>query len=156
LAEIYKTEEFKNDWANQVRFHVARNVLHLRRYRRMSQTKVGQTMGTSQSAVARIESGQENITLDTLQRLVVSLKGRFHVSIAPQEYLGHPQPLWWEAIESAPWSIVRAVGRRTVENDQLIVGLERPHGEFFSEGTTHMPGVHNLLTGGTMSVLGKV
>lgn len=97
LAEVYKTEEFKNEWANDVRFHVARNLLHLRRFRKMSQTAVANTVGTSQSAVARIESAQENITLDTLQRFIVAMKGRLDISIPPQEYSAPPKRLWWDA-----------------------------------------------------------
>src|SRR4029079_7023054 len=67
LAEIYETEQFKNEWANNVRFHVARNILQLRRYRKDSNSSVAGKRGKSQSAIARMETGQENITLDTLE-----------------------------------------------------------------------------------------
>ncbi len=127
LAEVYKTEEFINEWANNVPFHVASNVLHLRRYRRLSQSKLAKEMGTSQSAIARIESGQENITLGTLQRLITSLKGRFHISISPSEYRVSQQRPWWELQlhTETPWTLVDCVSRRTTESDQLIIGLER-------------------------------
>lgn len=131
LAEVYKTEEFKNEWANDIRFHVARNLLHLRRCRNMSQTAVGKAMGTSQSAVARIESAQENITLDTLQRLTIALKGRFQVSISPQEYQIQERRPWWEFIGPTaqnPWSIVRWAGMRGARLDEVLIHLERPHG----------------------------
>jgi transcriptional regulator with XRE-family HTH domain len=97
----------------------------------MSQAEVSKAMGTSQSAVARIESAQENITVDTLQRLIVALNGRFHVSIQPQEYPEQPQKRpWWEVarrVESG-WTVVRIEGLRNSQTDQFIVGLERPHG----------------------------
>jgi transcriptional regulator with XRE-family HTH domain len=128
LADAYKTEEFLNEWANDVQFHVARNVLNLRRYRRMSQASVARAVGTSQSAIARIESGQENITMDTLRRLVVALKGRLHVSIPPQECArNHGRP-WWEANEPAvnTWNLVGWAARQGHQTDQLILGLERP------------------------------
>lgn len=99
LAEVYKTKEFVNEWANDPRFHVARNLLYLRRYQKMSQKDVARVIGISRSAVARIESAQEDITLDTLQRLVVALKGRFLVSIAPEEFAPPCRP-WWEASHS--------------------------------------------------------
>lgn len=58
-------------------------------------------MGTSQSAVARIETGEENFTADTVERVVNELDGRFHVSIAPKEmnlpWLPHA---WWEMSSS--------------------------------------------------------
>jgi len=100
LTEIYESEEFKTEWANSIQFHVALNLLHLRKFRDESQSAVGRAMGTSQSAIARIETGQENVTLDTLQRLIGALRGRFYVSIYPQE-CPFPRPLpWWEWIGS--------------------------------------------------------
>jgi transcriptional regulator with XRE-family HTH domain len=96
LADLYKTDEFRNEWANDVKFHVARNVLYLRRYRKMSQGSVAAAMGTSQSAIARIESAQENITLDTLQRLIAALGGQFHVAISPAECSLQQKHPWWE------------------------------------------------------------
>jgi transcriptional regulator with XRE-family HTH domain len=125
LADLYKTEEFRNEWANDVRFHVARNLLHLRRYRHMSQDKVAGEMGSSQSAIARIESAQENITLDTLGRMVAALKGRFYVSIQPQECAMMPMHPWWESSLSNPWDVVGYVARHSDRTDQLILALER-------------------------------
>ena len=128
LAEVYKTEEFKNEWANDLRFHIARNLLHLRRHRRMSQSAVGEAAGTSQSAVARIESAQENITLETLQRLVVAMRGRFYVSIYPQECpFNQPVP-WWEALGAAndnPGSVKGYIAKSGATSDRLVVALER-------------------------------
>jgi transcriptional regulator with XRE-family HTH domain len=155
LTEVYKTEEFKNEWANEVRFHVARNLLHLRRYRAMTQVAVGNAMGTSQSAVARIESAQENITLDTLQRLVLALKGRFQVSIHPQEYPLQQRNPWWEATNPATetsWSIFALAGRRGVRTDQVLVGFERSHG--LSVANTSVLGPR-LLPEGNTAYLGR-
>jgi transcriptional regulator with XRE-family HTH domain len=127
LADIYKTEEFQNEWGNNVRFHVARNLLHLRRYRRMSQSSVAATAGTSQSAIARIESAQENITVDTMERLIVALRGRFHISICPLEWPPlQPMP-WWESADSPTWTLVNWTGRITGLTEQIILGLERRH-----------------------------
>ena len=105
----------------------------------MSQGAVAQAMGTSQSAVARIESGQENITLDTLQRLVVALKGRFDVSIPPQEHAPLKPRQWWDLIGSTAksWEVTRVIGRRGIEADQVIIGLERDH--TLSLGTVLLP-----------------
>jgi transcriptional regulator with XRE-family HTH domain len=122
--EIYKTAEFQSEWANDIRFHVARNVLHLRRYRGLSQKDVADAMNTSQSAIARIESAQENITLDTLQRLVGALEGRFEVTIYPQEdavKLTHP---WWKPTIN-PWKVCGTAVSYTADTTQLLVGLER-------------------------------
>ena len=130
LDEVYASPGFQVAWDNEVPLHIAKNVSRLRRFRRMSQAKVGAAMGTSQPAVARIESAQENITLDTLERLVKALKGRFYVSIAPEELaVRRPSP-WWELIEAQanPWALRLVALRKTSQSDQVFVGLERMHG----------------------------
>jgi hypothetical protein len=50
LSNLYKTEEFQAAWENDIRFHVARNLVYLRRFRELSQKAVGKAVGTSQSA----------------------------------------------------------------------------------------------------------
>jgi len=150
LVDIYKTKEFRNEWANNVQFHVARNLLHLRRYRKMSQAKVGAAMGTSQSAIARIESAQENITLDTLQRLVVALDGRFHISILPQEYPVTPEVPWWEVSDSTnAWVVVRCESNQATQFDQLLIGLERPRGQYLAAAGTQTGRLVGLLVAST-------
>ena len=126
LAELYKSEDFKSEWANDVRFHIASNVIELRKYRRMSQSAVAKAMGTSQSAVARIENGLENLTADTLERLIKAMNGRFYVSIHPKEFaLPKAQP-WWEIIGTPAWSFRGAIIHKTATLDQVILGMERP------------------------------
>lgn len=89
-------------------------------------------MGTSQPAIARIESAQENITLDTLHRFIVALKGRFRVEICPQEYPVKQQVNWWE-LPPAPvepgWTVVRTAYSSYGDTQQALVGLER-HKQF--------------------------
>lgn len=127
LADVYKTEEFLNEWSNEVRFHVARNILHLRRYREMSQSSVAVAMGTSQAAIARIESGDENITLDTLKRLVVALNGRVFLSIPPEEHAPKNIRPWWEMNEASAdtWTVIGIKAWQDQHVEQAVVGLER-------------------------------
>jgi hypothetical protein len=110
----------------------------------MSQTSVAHAMGTSQPAIARIETAQENITLETLRRLVVALKGRFHVSMPPAECASGPIRPWWE-IDRSPWTVVAVASRRAPETDQVIVGLERAHGLNLSQDTLSTGGGSILL-----------
>jgi len=100
----------------------------------MSQSSVAKAMGTSQSAIARIESAQENITLDTLRRLVVVLRGRFDVSIPPEECAATRLYTWWQGAASQ-WSVVGVVGRQLHQTEQVIVGLERPNGSVLTATT---------------------
>lgn len=98
LAELYASPEFRDEWDNNVMFHVSQNLLFLRRYRRWSQARVAKQADTSQPAIARIESAQENITLATLEKIINGLKGRLRISIAPQEVRQPEWPVWWEAL----------------------------------------------------------
>jgi transcriptional regulator with XRE-family HTH domain len=129
LAKLYQTPEFQIAWQNDVPLQVARNVLRLRRFRNMSQHRVAAAMGTSQSALARIESGQENITLQTLGRLISALHGRLQLSIQPAELPVHTQRSWWELYEtrhvSTGWVLQGALSGQTATSDLLILGLER-------------------------------
>lgn len=95
----------------------------------MSQDSLAEAMGTSQSAVARIESGRENITMDTLSRMVGSLHGRFSVSIVPEEYPFRTIPPWWESpIQQthSQWNVVGFIAASTTQVDRMVIGLERP------------------------------
>jgi transcriptional regulator with XRE-family HTH domain len=68
----------------------------------MSQARLAKKAGTSQSAIARIESGEENATETTVERLVNALDGRLRVSIAPAEYPAAPPHIWWKSASSRP------------------------------------------------------
>jgi transcriptional regulator with XRE-family HTH domain len=55
------------------RRELAAELVVLRRAAGLSQTEVAARMGTSQSAVARIESGDADVRLSTLDRYAVAL-----------------------------------------------------------------------------------
>ncbi|HEY8054956.1 MAG TPA: helix-turn-helix transcriptional regulator [Terriglobales bacterium] len=124
LLELYRSPEFQLKWDNQVAYHVSDNLLHLRLFRGMSQSEVAEVARTSQSAIARVESGEANVTLGTLERLVEALRGRFIVSIEPAEHPCPRLPAWWKQ----PWSFTSSsnlqfVGYAVSKDDQgdLIV-----------------------------------
>ena len=48
---------------------IAYQILQLRKQKRMSQAELAKKIGTKQSNVARMESGQQNFTTDTLQKI---------------------------------------------------------------------------------------
>lgn len=56
--------------------------------------------GSSQPYVARLESGEENATADTVERFVVALDGRFEVSIAPKEMHLPRWQQWWDLADA--------------------------------------------------------
>jgi transcriptional regulator with XRE-family HTH domain len=53
----------------------------VRRAKGLSQTQVAARMGTSQSAVARLEAGQEDIRLSTLRRYAGALGHAVHFGV---------------------------------------------------------------------------
>lgn len=103
VEKLYEEAEFRLAWDNEASFHIAMNCIHLRKYRRLSQMKLGRLMQTSQPKIARIEGGDANITVKTLAKLVEALKGRLRLSIEPAELNRPMLPPWWES----------AVARRT-------------------------------------------
>lgn len=98
LDKVYQGDAFRLGWDNNLAYHVAENAIRLRRMRCYSQALVAKHMGTSQSKVARIEGGDENITISTLVKLVGALRGRLRFAIEPAEvHLPH-LPQWWDMV----------------------------------------------------------
>ena len=58
----------------------------------LSQTEVAARMGTSQSAVARIERGDADVRLSTLQRYVAALERRVGFGLASRDQPGGGDP----------------------------------------------------------------
>jgi len=70
LAEKLKDPEFKKyyDFYGK-QLEIAYGVLQLRKKKKMSQAELARKLDTTQSAVARMEAGQQNFTTDTLQKI---------------------------------------------------------------------------------------
>ena len=51
----------------------------------LSQTAVAARMGTSQSAVARLEAGRSDTRLSTLERYATALGATVHYGVGPQD-----------------------------------------------------------------------
>jgi transcriptional regulator with XRE-family HTH domain len=101
LDDILDTDAERLGWVNSVRYHVSRQLLLLRRAQGLKQKEAADAAGTSQSAIARIESGEENITLDTVERLVNGMNGRFQVFITPANRPLQQWPDWWKRAPSS-------------------------------------------------------
>ncbi|MEO8097809.1 MAG: helix-turn-helix transcriptional regulator [Acidobacteriota bacterium] len=149
-SRLYGTEDFKTAWDNDIRFHVARNLVYLRRCRELSQKSVAGGARTSQSAIARIESGQENLTVDTLQRIVRALDGRFFISIHPNEHYFETPAHWWIAagMEDQPWTYHGMITGNDGERELAVLGLSRP---FASDGNNMNAEMLSIQPDGTTS-----
>ena len=122
LADIFgPSESAELDWENSVRYQVSRQLLFLRRAQGLRQSDVAKTAKTSQSAIARIESGEENITLDTLERLIRAQDGHFRVSICPASHRPGPWREWWEPAKK--WGVAFVAMHK--DGDHAVVGLQR-------------------------------
>jgi len=70
VANELKDPKFKryyDEYGKQL--EVAYQILQLRKKKKMSQSELAKKIGTKQSNIARMESGQQNFTTDTLQRI---------------------------------------------------------------------------------------
>lgn len=69
----------------QRRHAMVADLVELRRRQGLSQTEVAARMGTSQSAVARLEAGGGDLRLSTVERYVAALDHRLRLSIERTE-----------------------------------------------------------------------
>ncbi len=75
LKENLKDSEFQkyfNEHGKQL--EIAYQILQLRRNRKMSQIQLAKKIGTTQSNIARMESGQQNFTTNTLSKIASAFK----------------------------------------------------------------------------------
>ncbi|MBU2529726.1 MAG: helix-turn-helix domain-containing protein [Elusimicrobia bacterium] len=74
LAEKLKDPEFKkyfDEYGKQL--EIACQILQLRKKKKMSQATLAKKVGTKQSNIARMESGNQNFTTEMLQRIARAL-----------------------------------------------------------------------------------
>jgi transcriptional regulator with XRE-family HTH domain len=80
LAEQMKDEEFQAEWEKlEPGYQVAR----LRIRRGLTQQQLADSVGTTQTSISRLESGQSPPSLSFLQRVVEALGGELTVAIKP-------------------------------------------------------------------------
>jgi len=77
LSTIYQYERIKLQFA-----HV---LAEIRDKMKMTQRQLARRMGVSQQVISRIESGTENITLETLVRLLYSLQTVFQIRMSDRK-----------------------------------------------------------------------
>lgn len=72
--QLKKTELKKEYDALEKEFALAREIIELRRRQNLTQKQLAQRIGTSQPAIARLESGSyENLSLSFLRRVAEAL-----------------------------------------------------------------------------------
>lgn len=75
LQEELQHEEFRREYeALEEEFTLAEEVIELRKHRNLTQRELAERTGTSQPAIARLESGNyKNLTLSFLRRIAKAL-----------------------------------------------------------------------------------
>lgn len=70
LNEKLENPEFKKAWEEtEIEYRIARNIINERSKLNLSQSELAKRAATTQSVIARIESGNANITIKTLEKL---------------------------------------------------------------------------------------
>ena len=75
LKERLKNPKFKkyyDEYGKQL--EIAYQILKLRKQKGLSQAELAKKIGTRQSDIARMETGQQNFTTDTLQKIASAFK----------------------------------------------------------------------------------
>jgi len=70
LAEKLKNPKFRkyyDEYGKQL--EIAYQILQLRKQKRISQAELAKKIGTKQSDIARMEAGEQNFSIDTLQKI---------------------------------------------------------------------------------------
>ena len=80
LGQRLKNSPFKKHYEGYGKqLEIAYQILQLRKKKRFSQLELAKRLGTSQSDVARMESGQQNFTTDTLQKIASALQRKLKI-----------------------------------------------------------------------------
>ena len=81
-SELMTDEEFKKEYESlEQEFTFAAKMIEVRLQERLSQEQVAKRMGTTQSVVARIESGRPLPSLRTLMRYAAAVGRKLDISL---------------------------------------------------------------------------
>ena len=74
LKKELKNPEFKKYYDEHGKqLEIAYQILELRKKKNISQAQLAKKIGTKQSNIARMEAGQQNFSVDTLERIAGAL-----------------------------------------------------------------------------------
>lgn len=85
LTEELQNPEFKK-WYDYYgkQLETSYKILQMRKQKRMSQTELAKRIGTKQANIARIEAGNQNLTLETLQKIATVFNRELRVDFVKQ------------------------------------------------------------------------
>lgn len=75
LAQQMKNKAFKKAYKEESQcLKIAYQIVKLRKQQNLSQKELARKLDTTQSVIARIETGQQNFTTETLQKIAAVFK----------------------------------------------------------------------------------
>jgi DNA-binding XRE family transcriptional regulator len=81
LAQEMKNKAFRKAYEKESqKLRIAYQILLLRKKKKMSQTALAKKIGTKQSNIARMEAGEQNFSINTLQKIAQVFKKDLKVS----------------------------------------------------------------------------
>ncbi|MBU2474392.1 helix-turn-helix domain-containing protein [Patescibacteria group bacterium] len=81
LKKELKDPEFKRGFElEKKKLEISLAIIELRKQKRISQAKLADKIGLKQSAIGRIETGEQNLTIETLQKIASALNKKLVVN----------------------------------------------------------------------------
>ncbi len=81
LAKEMKNKEFKKTFEEEShRLKISYQILQLRKRKKLSQKELAHKLDTTQSVVARMESGNQNFSIATLEKIADALGSHLNIS----------------------------------------------------------------------------
>lgn len=71
--------------AQRFEFEVASAIIAARSQANLTQKELAELMSAKQSLIARLEAGEQNTTIKTLNRIAQATNTRLHISFLPQQ-----------------------------------------------------------------------
>lgn len=82
LTKKLRSKAFRGQFEQAyLQIETAHQIAALRRRRKMTQAELAKRLGTSRTAVARMEAGEQNLTLDMLGRVSTAFGRRTEVKL---------------------------------------------------------------------------
>ena len=84
LENQLKNPEFKTEWERlEPEFKIIRSLIEVRKEKHLSQKELAKITGINQADISRIENGNANPSLRTLQRLATGLGMKLKLEFVP-------------------------------------------------------------------------
>ena len=85
--ELFVKRKITEDeiWVQKLKMDFAKLLYDCRNRRKLTQKALAQKMGVKQQSIAKIESGEENLTLETIGKLLLALRSVLRVDLSEKK-----------------------------------------------------------------------